>query len=107
MGDFRGSHEVRYRNDLSNQQILDLRAKEGMTDLRVAIILDCSEDLVRRVRLGLRKDPTLPSAPRIPKDRLCRCCQSRRIAPGNRYLCQHCFERHNEPVFDLPAWATP
>lgn len=105
MGDFRGSHTVRLRNDLSNQRVMEL-VKKGLSDLRVAIVLDCSEDLVRRTRLGLRKDPTNPT-PRIPEARRCKACGQRRIAPGNRYLCGQCYERNNETIFDLPAWASP
>lgn len=104
MSDFRGSHTVRFRNDLSNKQVLDLLAKEGMTDLRVAMILDCSEDLVRRVRLGLRVDPN--PKPKIPAKSLCKACGQRRIAAGNRYLCRECYERNNETIFDLPAFAS-
>lgn len=101
MGDLRGSHERRFRRDVSNQQVLDL-VEKGFSDIRVAIMLDVSSDLVRRARLGLRKDPTTPSAPRIPEAKRCKACGQRRIANGNRYLCSTCFERNNETIYDSP-----
>ncbi len=88
------------RRDISNKQILDLLA-QGISCSDAALRLGCTPDIVYRARDGRRKDPK--PAPRIPKDRLCRCCQTRRIAPGFRWLCKHCHSTHNATVFDWPA----
>jgi hypothetical protein len=34
---------------------------------------------------------------------LCTCCGSNEIAPGNRYLCKHCFRTVGDAVIDHPV----
>lgn len=78
------------RYDIPNKKILDL-LKTGISIMEISRRLGCSEMLIYNVRDGRRRDPKLPERYKLNGRKLCRCCQTRPVKKGNRFLCDECF----------------
>lgn len=84
--------KARERFDLSNAKVLSALATYKSV-WKTAINLNCSEDLVRRVVIGDRKDPKPKKDKETPK-KVCVSCNYRPVWEdgGCEKLCRLCYE---------------
>jgi len=93
----------RYRFDIKNEDVLECwNNKTNFPTLgSIAAHFNCSKFIIKSIINGTRvKKPKQKKRKKIKKENLCTCCHFREKAPGNYFLCEHCFKKYSSEHTD-------